>query len=177
MAVMQQMQSIFPDYPRESPVLDKEGNFNALWDLGLGSLFQALQENFKNEGILLPPLTAANMTVIQNLYTSFIGGLYSALTMAQPDISGQTVFDSTTSITNQFVIEQDGSTPPKVLLAQWVPFAMMLTNSGNPNGVVGGALNWLCLDTAGPTLYACTTAGSSAGQGSTTQAVWTKLVQ
>ena len=41
-------QSIFPDLPREIPAVDKEGNLSPLWSLGLSSLFQALQDNFKN---------------------------------------------------------------------------------------------------------------------------------
>lgn len=158
------LQSIFPDYPRETPVLDKDGNFRSLWDLGFSSLFQALQTNFKNEGIVFPPLTASNMAIIQGLYTAYIGGSYNTLTMALPDISGQTVFDSTTRITNQFVIAQDNS--GNVTLAEWVPMAFMLTYGGNPNGAVAGVLNWLCLDTAGPTLYVCTASGS------TTTATW-----
>jgi hypothetical protein len=154
------LQSIFPDLPRESPVLDKEGNFMPLWDLGLSSLFQALQTNYKNEGIVIPPLSAANMSTIQSLYTSYIGGTYTALTLALPDISGQTVYDSTTQITNQFVIAQDNM--GNVTLANWVPLAVMLTNAGNPNGSVAGVLNWLCLDTTGPTLYVCTASGAAA---------------
>lgn len=153
------LQSIFPDLPRESPAVDREGNFMPLWDLGLSALFQALQDNYKNEGIVFPPLSAANMTTIQNLYSSYIGGPYNTLTLALPDISGQTVYDSTTQITNQFVIAQDNS--GNVTLAEWVPMAFMLTNAGDPNGTVAGVLNWLCLDTTGPTLYVCTASGST----------------
>lgn len=160
-------QSIFPDLPRENPAVDKNGNFMALWDLGFSALFQALQDNFKNEGIIFPSLSAANMTTIQNLYTSYIGGSYNTLTQNLPDISGQTVFDSTTYISNQFVISKDGG--GTVLLANWVPFSMMLTHAGNPNGSVAGVLNWLCLDTTGPTLYVCTASGS------TTTATWSSL--
>ena len=160
-------QPIFPDYPRDSPDVDKDGNFSPLMDLAFGLLFQALQTNFKNEGIVFPSLSAANMTTIQNLYASYIGGSYNTLAQNLPDISGQTVFDSTTYISNQFVIAQDGG--GTVLLANWVPFSMMLTNAGNPNGTVAGVLNWLCLDTTGPTLYVCTMSGS------TTTATWVSL--
>ena len=153
-------QSIFPDMPRENPAVDKNGNLMALWELGLSALFQALQQNFKNEGILFPPLTADNMLTIQNLYTSYIGGPYNTLTLALPDISGQTVYDSTTKISNQFVIAQDNS--GNVTLAKWVPLTVMLTYPGNPNTHVSGVLNWLCLDTTGHVLYACTTAGNPA---------------
>ena len=161
------LQSVFPDLPRESPVLDEEGNFMPLWDLGLSALFQALQANFKNEGIVFPPLTAANMSTIQSLYVSYIGLPYTTLTLALPDISGQTVYDSTTQITNQFIIAQ-GNTG-LVTLAEWVPLAVMLTNAGNPSGTVAGVLNWLCLDTTGHTLYVCTMSGSAAN------ATWASL--
>ena len=152
-------QSIFPDMPREKPVLDKDGNFTALWDLGLSALFQALQDNFKNEGIRIPPLSAANMTTIQALYASYVGGTYNALTLAQPDISGQTVYDSTTYTTNQFVIAQDGS--GNVTMAQWVPLSVMLTTTGTPNLILAGVANWLCYDTAGNVLYICTLSGAA----------------
>jgi hypothetical protein len=168
-----QKQSIFPDMPRESPVVDKDGNFVGLWDLGLSALFQALQANFKNEGIVIPPLTAANMTTIQNLYASYIGGAYNVLTLNLPDISGQTVYDSTTQITNQFVIAQDGG--GNVTLAKWVPLAVMLVSAVNPNynpptqPGVAGVLNWLCYDIADGFLFICTTAGTQA------TAVWTQI--
>lgn len=51
---------------------------------------------------------------------------------------------------------------------------MMLTYAGNPNGHVGGALNWLCYDSVGNALYICTTAGSANGTPSP-QAVWTGI--
>lgn len=151
-------QSIFPDMPRENPATDKNGNLMPLWEIGLSALFQALQQNFKNEGILIPPLTAANMTSIQNLYTAYIGGAYNTLTQNLPDISGQTVYDSTTQITNQFIIAQDSSS--NVTLAEWVPFAVMLTHAGTPDMTVAGVLNWLCYDTVGKVLYVCYVAGA-----------------
>ena len=162
-------QSIFPDLPRENPATDKDGNLMPLWELGFSALFQALQQNFKNEGIVFPALTAANMTSIQNLYTSYIGGSYNTLTMNLPDISGQTVYDSTTQISNQFIIAKDNATPPNVTLAQWVPLAVMLTYAGNPNTHVAGVINWLCLDTVGHVLYACTASGNAAS------ATWTSI--
>lgn len=164
-----QAQSIFPDMPRETPAIDKDGNFTHLWDSGFSSLFQALQKNYKNEGIIIPPLTDANMATIQALYASYIGGTYDALTLNLPDISGQTVFDSTTKITNQFVIATDAATPPNVTIAKWVPLSVLLTNAGNPNGTVSGMLNWLCYDTAGMHLYICTASGSS------TTTIWLQI--
>lgn len=163
-------QSIFPDLPRQVPVVDnKSGDFSSLWSLGFSSLFQALQNNWKNEGILFPPLKATDMVSIQALYASYVGGTYNALTKVLPDISGQTVFDKTTYITNQFVIAVDGATPPNVTLAEWVPLSVMLTNSGDPNGAVAGVLNWMCYDVTNKILYICTTAGAVG------TAVWTTV--
>lgn len=160
-------QSVFPDLPRETPAIDKEGNFSPLWDLGLSSLFQALQQNFKNEGIVFPPLTSAQLATIQALYAVYIGSTYNSLSMNLPDISGQTAFNTTTKFTNQFVIAQD--TSGNVTLAEWVPLAVMLTNAGDPNGLQAGILNWLCYDITNKVLYACTTAGNAAN------AVWTSI--
>lgn len=158
-------ESIFPDLPRQIPVIDKSGDFNSLWSLSFSSLFQALQNNWKSEGIIFPPLSSMQMNSIQSLYIPYIGGTYNSLTMNLPDISGQTVYDSTTQITNQFIISQDNS--GNVNLAKWVPFSVLLTNAGNPNGsppstpAVSGVINWLCFDTLGVQLYICTTAGST----------------
>jgi hypothetical protein len=163
-----QKQSIFPDVPREAPETDKDGNFTALWSLSFGALFQALQDNFKNEGIVFPGLSADNISKIQNLYANYIGGSYRSLTLALPDISGQTVYNKTTKFTNQFVIATDTATPPNVTLAEWVPLAMILTSLSNPNynpsplkPAVAGVLNWLCYDITDKQLYICTTAGST----------------
>ena len=156
-----QQQSIFPDYPREQPAIDKNGNFNALWELGLSALFQALQTNFKDEGIRIPLLSAVNMATIQALYMNYIGGTYNALTLALPDISGQTVFDTDNYITNQFVIAKDTIPPQNVLFAEWVPLAVMLTGTVNPSGVTAGIISWLYYDTAGKVLYICTATGSA----------------
>ena len=114
------LQAIFPDLPRETPVLNKNGDFMPLWSLGISALFQALQENFKNEGILFPRLSAANIANIQAIYTPLIG---SPLPQNIPDISGQTVFDTTNRVSKQFVITYDGATPPNIVTATWRTFA------------------------------------------------------
>lgn len=165
MTVPNNLPAIFPDMPRETPNVDKHGNFSALWNLGFSSLFQALQTNFKTEGIVFPPFKASNMMLIQNLYTPYVGGTYANMIANLPDISGQTIYNPDTSLSNQFIITQDAS--KNVIAAEWVPFAMMLTRAGNPNysagppviPAVAAALNWLCYDTVGHGLWACTTAG------------------
>jgi hypothetical protein len=118
-----QNQSIFPDFPREAPAVDKQGNFTDLWNLGLGTLFQALQDNFKNEGILFPSLSAADIATIQSIYAPYIGQPLPIGTVpgtpSLPDISGQTVFDKDNRVSWQFVITYDSSSPPLILTAQW----------------------------------------------------------
>ena len=115
-------QSIFPDLPREIPVINKEGDFSPLWSLGISSLFQALQQNFKNEGIVFPNLSATNIANIQSLYTSYIG---RSLPNNLPDISGQTVFDTTNRVSKQFVITYDNALPPNIVTAQWRQFVYL----------------------------------------------------
>lgn len=114
-----QPQSIFPDIPRESPVIDKNGDFTALWSLGFGSLFQALQENFKNEGIVFPPLNDTQIAQIQSIYTPLIGG---KLPQGVPDISGQTIFDSTNRVPKQFIITYD--VDGNIVTASWKTFTL-----------------------------------------------------
>lgn len=160
------LQSLFPDLPRESPVLEKDGGFTALWNLGFSALFQALQDNFKNEGILIPRLSEENIATIQSLYTPYIG---MPLPINLPDISGQTVFDTTNRIPKQFIITYDASNPPLILSASWLIINVMLTNNGNPNGSVAGNLYWLCYDFTGMALYICTASGS------TTTATWVQI--
>ena len=122
MATPNNPQSIFPDLPREIPVIDKNGNFSPLWSLGIAALFQALQRTFKNEGIVFPPLSATEIADIQSLYTPYIG---FPLPLGLPDISGQTVFDSTNRVSKQFVITYDGATPPNIVTAQWRQFVYL----------------------------------------------------
>ncbi len=117
-----QPQSIFPDYPRDQPMVDKQGNLNPAWDLGFSSLFQALQKNYKNEGILLPPLTASEIATIQGIYTPLIG---SPLPQNIPDISGQSIFDSTNRVPKVFIITYDGSTPPNITAASWKTYVLV----------------------------------------------------
>lgn len=52
---------------------------------------------------------------------------------------------------------------------------MMTTFAGNPNGNIGGGLNYLCYDSVNGTLYICTTAGSANGTPAP-QAVWTNII-
>lgn len=111
-----QYNSLFPDMPREDTFVNETGQISPLWALGLESLFQALQVNFKNEGILFPSLAQADIDTISAIYAPYIG---FPLPFEVPDISGQTVFDSTNKVSKQFVITYDVASPPNVVTAQW----------------------------------------------------------
>lgn len=107
---------IFPSMPHEMPVIDKNGNLNPMWLIGFAQLFQALQINFKNEGILVPRLNASQINDIEATYASLIG---SPLPPGVQDISGQLVFDITNGVSKQFVITYNTATPYEILSAQW----------------------------------------------------------
>ena len=118
------LQAIFPDLPRETPVLDEEGDFMPLWSLGFASLFQALQHNYKSEGILIPKLTSAQATTIANLYTQYFTPTPIPLPAGVPDISGQMIYNTTIAAPQIFIINFDGSTPPNVTAARWWTFTI-----------------------------------------------------
>lgn len=174
-----QSQTIFPDYIRDQPVVDKEGNLSELWNWGLGFLFQALQDNFKNEGIVVPGLTLEQMATIAGAYAAYIGGqLPQDQTPASqnivPNISGQFAYCKDTKFYQQFVVAYNTASPPQITLAQWVPLAVMLSGAVNPNGQQAGLVSWQYLNTATNVMWVCTTAGSANGTPAP-QAVWTAL--
>ena len=114
-------QALFPDLPRSTPIVDKNGNLMPLWLLFFDNLILNLQKYFKNEGLVFPPLTATEIATIQAIYTPLIGG---ALPQNIPDISGQSVFDSTNRVPKQFIITYDGATPPNITAASWKTFTL-----------------------------------------------------
>lgn len=116
--------SIFPDLPRETPVIDDQGNFSQLWSLGFASLFQALQKNYKNEGILIPPLTDDQAAEIEALYVPYYNPTPIPLPPGVPDISGQMIYNTTLTVPQIFIINFDGATPPNVTAARWWTFTI-----------------------------------------------------
>ena len=112
--------SIFPDYPREQPIVEKNGHLKSKWDFSLNSLYQALQVNFSNEGILFPSLNAADIATIEAIYNPSLIG--SPLPQNIPDISGKTIFDSTNRVPKIFIITYDGS--GNILTAAWKTFTL-----------------------------------------------------
>jgi len=111
--------SLFPDMPRDSSFMDENGKPSIGWSLGLQALFQALQQNFKNEGIVFPGLSQADLDSIEAIYAPYIG---LPLPSQIIDISGQTVFDLTNRVSKQFVIVYDAATPPNIVSASWRTF-------------------------------------------------------
>jgi hypothetical protein len=107
---------IFPDLPRETPAITPQGDFSFLWGLGFNQLFQALQTNFRNEGVKFPPLTTTQAAQVTSIYTPLVG---NPLPPGTPDISGQTMYNTTISAPQIFIISYDGATPPNITGARW----------------------------------------------------------
>lgn len=59
--------AIFPDCPRGDQFVDNDGRLTPEWFLFFQQLTLALQVNFKSEGIVVPPLTAANIANLGNV--------------------------------------------------------------------------------------------------------------
>ncbi len=57
-------QAIFPDLPRDTALVDKNGDITHPWNLFLQQLVMALQTNFKPEGIVVPPQIASNIALL-----------------------------------------------------------------------------------------------------------------
>lgn len=108
--------SLFPDYPRGGNVVTPDGQFTPTWHSTFGSVFQALQSNFKNEGFVFPPLNATEISNIQAIYTPLVG---SPLPQNVPDISGQTIFDTTNRVLKVFIIEYASGLGSNISAATW----------------------------------------------------------
>lgn len=116
--------TIFPDLPRESPLVDKDGQISHLWGLGFATLFQQLQQNFGNEGILFPSLTTTQANQIAANYTQYYTPINVPLPPGTRNISGQTIFNVTISAPQIFIISFDGASPPNVTGARWWTFTI-----------------------------------------------------
>jgi hypothetical protein len=115
---------LFPDLPREAPIVDKDGKLTDLWSLGFAQLFQSLQTNYKNEGILIPSLTTTQANAIAATYTRFYSPMNIPLDPGVPDISGQMIYNRTILAPQIFIITFDGATPPNVTGASWKTFTI-----------------------------------------------------
>jgi hypothetical protein len=134
--------AIFPDWLRSGRFVDDKGNLTPQAQLFFELLTNALQTNYKPEGIVVPPQTASNI----------------AMLTAEQSLTN-IIYDSTNNLFNGNLQSPSGQV--------WLPFAMITSYAGNPNGHVAGQLLWFCWDSSGQNLYICTTAGT------TGSAVWT----
>ncbi len=120
-------QSIFPDLPRTEKISDSSGQINRLWYLSFASLYQALQQNFSNEGIQIPQLTSNPINnqigYIENIYKPYVG-----LTLPQnlPNISGKMVYDTYESVPKMFIIVFTTQDDPSsvIMSASWKTFTL-----------------------------------------------------
>lgn len=118
--------ALFPDCPREDKLVDEDKNATQPWRFFFDQLVNALQQNFNNERLMFPPLTAAEIATIQAVYTPLIGNPLPQETGGKfvPDISGGAVFDTTNRVPKMFIITYDGATPPNIVTAAWKTFTL-----------------------------------------------------
>jgi len=114
-------QSLFPDVPRTPNVTDDSGKLNEDWRIGFAQIYQALQANFSNEGIALPPVTPTQQGVVTAYYTTLVG---APLPVGVKDISGRTIYDPVNQVPKVFIITFDGATPPNVTGASWKTYTI-----------------------------------------------------
>ena len=115
---------IFPDIPRGFKSVDANGQFTPVWHLGFSSLFQALQRNFTNEGLLIPSLKTTDLDAIQALYTPYV---LAKLPSNLPNISGKMAYDSTLSVPKMFIIVFATPDDPSSVVnsASWKTFTLV----------------------------------------------------
>lgn len=118
------LKALFPDLPRDNTISDKSGEMMQAWQLFMQQNQAALQNNFKSEGILFPPLTEDQINTIESLYAPYLTMPYQTMLQNLPDISGQAVFDTTNRVSKQFIITFSGM-PSIVNTAQWRTFAFV----------------------------------------------------
>lgn len=56
--------SLIPDMPRDSQVVDQNGQLTSHWRLYFDQLTQSLQRIVSNEGMIMPPLTTTSITAL-----------------------------------------------------------------------------------------------------------------
>lgn len=56
--------TIFPDVPRETPLVDKNGRMHDLWQQYFDQLTLTLQTIFRNEGFSIPQLPSASIALL-----------------------------------------------------------------------------------------------------------------
>lgn len=105
-------QSIIPNIPRESILVDKQGNITHSWKLFLDQLTTALQTNYKPEGLFIPSQTTANINLLTgqpsynniifdstaNLFKGNINGTW------YPFSAGVSIVNSVTGTTDRITV-------------------------------------------------------------------------
>ncbi len=59
--------AIFPDMPRDTTIVDQNGDLTSHWRLFFEQTVQALQTNLKPEGTVIPQHTTANIALLTNI--------------------------------------------------------------------------------------------------------------
>lgn len=139
-------QAIFPDLPRNSQMVDKNGVITDDWSLFFQNLVTSLQNNYKPEGIVMPSQPQSNVNILT--------GIKSIYNILYNKDSNQFIGNIINSVSNAHF---------------WVPFCMLSTGSGSPSGQLAGNSGQLYLDTVAKVLYACITAGNAVS------AVWSSV--
>jgi len=117
-------QSIFPDFPRHTPAVDKTGHFTPNWHLSLSNLYQQLQANLSNEGWSIPPLDNNDQATIAEIYTRLIGKSLQSTNPPTPNISGQMIYSTTDAVPKMFIITFTNPEDPTSIItgASWKTF-------------------------------------------------------
>ena len=104
MAQTRKPQAIFPDLPRSNQIVDKDGYLNSDWQLFFSQLVMALQTNFKPEGIVVPPLSAANIANLGNTTASVGNIIYDTTNNLFKGIELVTLGPPVVTITKTFTL-------------------------------------------------------------------------
>ena len=56
--------ALWPDLPRDHPMIDKDGMMSDVWKLFFDQLILALQTNLKPEGFVIPQQTTSNINLL-----------------------------------------------------------------------------------------------------------------
>ncbi len=109
--------ALFPDYPRETPVINQSMNFTDIWHVQLSILFQTLQKTFTNEGFKNPSLQPSEIASFEESFKKYIG---APLPIGVEDVSGYQIYDPANRELKVFVIRyQDERPSANVVSAEW----------------------------------------------------------
>lgn len=87
----QKPKGIFPSIPRSTQAVDAKGHLTPQWALSLNNIYEALQQNFTNEGFALPILSQADQDTIEQVYQKYVT---KTLPAGVKDITGYMIMDA-----------------------------------------------------------------------------------